>query len=56
MLTIGRDDKAGDLAGWVTLKNQSGTGYRNAKLQLIAGDVNRVVERKADGRSACSAR
>ena len=42
VLTIGRDDKAGDLAGWVTLKNQSGTSYRNARLQLIAGEVNRV--------------
>ncbi len=43
VLTIGRDDRSGDLAGWVTLKNQSGTSYNNAKLQLIAGEVNRVV-------------
>ena len=42
VLTIGRDDKSGDLAGWVTLKNQSGASYRNAKLQLIAGELNRV--------------
>ena len=27
----------------MTLKNQSGTGYRNARLQLIAGEVNRVA-------------
>jgi hypothetical protein len=45
VLTIGRDDKAGDLAGWVTLKNQSGASYRNAKLQLIAGEVNRVAQK-----------
>ncbi|GBG13027.1 uncharacterized protein NMK_0565 [Novimethylophilus kurashikiensis] len=32
-----------DLSGWVTLTNTSGTTYRNAKLQLVAGDVNRVV-------------
>ena len=44
VLTIGRDDKSADLAGWVTLKNQSGTGYRNARLQFIAGEVNRVAE------------
>ncbi len=31
-----------DLTGWVTLTNQSGTGYRNAQLQLVAGEVNRV--------------
>ncbi len=28
--------------GWVTLTNQSGTAYPNARLQLVAGDVNRV--------------
>ncbi len=33
-----------DLSGWVTLTNTSGTTYRNAKLQLVAGDVNRVPE------------
>ncbi len=34
-----------DLSGWVTLTNTSGTSYNNAKLQLVAGDVNRVQER-----------
>lgn len=33
-----------DLSGWVTLTNTSGTSYNNAKLQLVAGDVNRVQE------------
>ena len=37
------DDKL-DLSGWVTLSNTSGTSYRDAKLQLVAGDVNRVHE------------
>jgi hypothetical protein len=31
-----------DLSGWVTLTNQSGVSYDNARLQLVAGDVNRV--------------
>lgn len=31
-----------DLSGWVTLSNTSGTSYQNAKLQLVAGDVNLV--------------
>ena len=31
-----------DLTGWVTLNNTSGTSYRQAELQLLAGDVNRV--------------
>src|SRR5512135_187048 len=35
------DDKL-DLSGWVTLTNTSGTSYNNAKLQLVAGDVNQV--------------
>lgn len=33
-----------DLSGWVTLTNTSGTSYNNAKLQLVAGDVNRVQQ------------
>lgn len=42
VLTVGRDDKAADLDGWVTLNNASGTEFRNAKLQLVAGELNRV--------------
>ena len=36
-----KDDKA-DLSGWVTIDNHSGATYKNAKLKLVAGDVNRV--------------
>ncbi len=36
-----RDDRL-DFNGWVTLTNQSGATYPNARLQLVAGDVNRV--------------
>jgi len=36
-------DDALDLNGWVTLTNTSGAGYRDARLQLVAGDVNRVA-------------
>ena len=58
VLTVARDDKAADLDGWVTLTNGSGTAFNNAKLQLVAGDLNRVrqeLERAArrDGRAAC---
>jgi hypothetical protein len=38
-----RDDQI-DLNGWVTLTNQSGASYPDAKLQLVAGDVNLVRE------------
>ncbi|MEO6213808.1 MAG: DUF4139 domain-containing protein [Vicinamibacterales bacterium] len=44
VLTVGRDDKAADLDGWVTLTNGSGTAFNNARLQLVAGDLNRVRE------------
>jgi hypothetical protein len=42
VLTVARDDKTADLDGWVTLTNGSGTSFRNTKLQLVAGDLNRV--------------
>jgi len=32
-----------DLQGWVTLTNQCGTTFKNAKLKLLAGEVNRVA-------------
>ena len=55
VLTVARDDKAADIDGWVTVVNGSGTSFRNATLQLVAGDLNRV--REAFGRmSADSAR
>src|SRR6266702_5106235 len=42
VLTVGREDKAADLDGWVTLINNNGTAFRNARLQLVAGDLNRI--------------
>lgn len=42
VLTVARDDKTADIDGWVTVVNGSGTSFRNAKLQLVAGDLNRV--------------
>jgi hypothetical protein len=48
VLTVSRDDKLGDLDGWVTLGNRSGTAFRNAKLQLVAGNLHHVQERMAN--------
>ncbi len=42
VLTVARDDKSADLDGWVTVTNKSGTAFHNARLQLVAGDVNRL--------------
>ena len=44
VLTIGSDQKGADLNGWVTVINNSGTAFRNAQLQLVAGEVHRVSE------------
>ncbi|MDP9146995.1 MAG: DUF4139 domain-containing protein [Acidobacteriota bacterium] len=42
ILTVGREDKTADLDGWVTLANSSGTAFHNARLQLVAGELNRL--------------
>ena len=39
---LSADESTLDLNGLVTLTNVSGTSYRDARLQLVAGDVNRV--------------
>lgn len=31
-----------DLIGWVTVDNQSGKTFKNAKIKLMAGDVNKI--------------
>ncbi len=47
VVTLAKDDASLDLAGWVTMHNQSGSTYENAKLKLVAGDVNVVSQSKA---------
>jgi hypothetical protein len=42
VLTVTRDEKSADLDGWVTVNNGSGTAFRNARLQLVAGELNRL--------------
>lgn len=39
---LSADEKQLDLNGWITLTNQSGASYPHARLQLVAGEVNRV--------------
>ncbi|MEY2487596.1 MAG: hypothetical protein QOH39_3244 [Verrucomicrobiota bacterium] len=36
-----------DLIGWVTMDNQSGKTFENAKIKLMAGDVSKI-QRRAD--------
>jgi hypothetical protein len=42
VLTVGREEKSADLDGWVTIVNNSGARYPDAKLQLVAGSVHRT--------------
>ena len=46
VLLVNADDTRGDLQGWVTLTNGSGASFEDARLQLVAGDVNRVSEQR----------
>ena len=43
VLNVAKDEASGDLDGWVTLVNHSGTVFKNAQLQLVAGDLHREL-------------
>jgi len=43
ILNVAKDESSGDLDGWVTLVNHSGTAFKNAQLQLVAGDLHQDV-------------
>ena len=42
--TINQNDDRVDLTGWVTLDNKSGAEYSEARLKLVAGEINRAPE------------
>ncbi|HLQ12201.1 MAG TPA: hypothetical protein VK130_02990 [Steroidobacteraceae bacterium] len=44
-----------DLSAWVSVINQSGATYKDARLKLVAGDVNRVQPRRPVPMNALSA-
>jgi hypothetical protein len=39
-----------DMIGWVTMRNQSGKTFENARIKLLAGDVNKIQENTVAGR------
>ncbi len=43
-LIMDRKDSNADLSGWVSVKNNSGKTYRNAKLKFVAGDICRISD------------
>ena len=38
-----------DIIGWITMKNESGKTFENAKIKLMAGDVNKIQPPQAYG-------
>ncbi len=44
VMLLNEANTAFDLDGWVTLDNRSGANYQDARLKLVAGDVNVVRE------------
>jgi hypothetical protein len=42
-LVVNKDETAADIGAWVSLINQTGASYPDAKLKLVAGDVQRLV-------------
>ena len=41
-LLLNDDESALDLKGWVTLDNHSGRAFNDARLKLVAGELNRI--------------
>jgi len=56
VLLVNADDTKGDLQGWVTLTNASGATFEDARLQLVAGDVNRVSDQRTYDMAVAMAR
>jgi len=44
IVVLADNDSSLDMTGWVTINNLSGATYDNAKLKLVAGDVNMVQD------------
>ena len=49
VVSIPNTEEALDLKGWVTLNNQSGATYTNARLKLVAGEVHMAPQPKEEG-------
>lgn len=43
-----KDSELLDITGWVTIDNQSGKTFKNAKINLMAGDVNKLQDGAQD--------
>jgi hypothetical protein len=41
-VVLPENSETADLVGWITIQNRSGKSFENAKLKLMAGDLNRT--------------
>jgi hypothetical protein len=48
-LVVDAADKTADLGAWVTMLNVAGAGWKDARLKLIAGDVQRIQSQPPRG-------
>jgi len=53
--TISEDDRTLAVGGWVTIVNQSGTTYPQARLKLVAGDIHRAPQPRQEAYAAMRA-
>ena len=50
-VVVSKDDAKADIGAWVSILNESGASYPDAKLKLVAGDVQRVKPEDQNGQS-----
>lgn len=43
IVKINADYTEADIKSWVSIDNKTGTNFENAKLKLVAGDINRIL-------------
>ena len=56
VMVLGDGDTTADLTGWVSVNNRSGKTYTDAKLKFIAGDVQKVRQKRGVPRRMVKAR
>ncbi len=55
LMVLDKNDKNFTLNSWVSLDNQSGATYENAKMKLVAGEINRAKTRPSAKRASFGA-
>jgi hypothetical protein len=49
ILLLATDNQSLGLNGWITLNNSSGAAFKDAKLKLVAGELNRLPQPQQEG-------